>query len=115
LLYWNVILTDSTNSLLTSIIFLIIFSMLIFRKKLIKKISFYFLGIALILFLYYIGFFDGVLRFIHEDDLTEFIVRHEIWQAGFNTFIDNPLFGVGIGKSEHILSSSGLEVNQFHN
>src|SRR5699024_3438467 len=51
LLYWNVILTDSTNSLLTSIIFLIIFSMLIFRKKLIKKISFYFLGIALILFL----------------------------------------------------------------
>lgn len=115
LLYWNVILTDSTNSLLTSIIFLIIFSMLIFRKKLIKKISFYFLGIALILFLYYKGFFDGVLSFIQEDDLTEFSGRPEIWQAGLNTFIDNPLFGVGIGKSEHILSSSGLEVNQFHN
>src|SRR5699024_1617070 len=80
-LYWYVILTDSTYSLLTSIIFLIIFSMLIFRKKLIKKISFYFLGIALILFLYYKGFFDGVLSFIQEDDLTEFSGRPEIWQA----------------------------------
>src|SRR5699024_12284417 len=105
LLYWNVILTDSTNSLLTSIIFLIIFSMLIFRKKLIKKISFYFLGIALILFLYYKGFFVGVLSFIQVDDLKEFSGSPEIWKAVLNIFMINLLLGLVLGMREKFFFS----------
>lgn len=114
-LYLNLFLTNSTNGFLSSLIFLMLFFLLLFYKNIIRVYIFGLSSLVTLIILYIRGYFDGIIDFFVYRDFTEFSGRTDIWNAGFKAFLDNPIIGVGIGKTEDILFANGFGLSQFHN
>lgn len=114
-LFINLFLTNSTNGFLSSLIFLMLFFLLLYYKNIIRVYIFSLLSIAILMILYIRGYFDGVIDFLVYGDFTEFSGRTDIWKVGIRSFLDNPIIGIGIGKTEDTLSANGFGESQFHN
>src|SRR5690625_2925303 len=114
-LYLNLFLTNSTNGFLSSLIFLMLFFLLLFYKNIIRVYIFGLSSLVTLIILYIRGYFDGIIDFFVYRDFTEFSGRTDIWNAGFKAFLDNPIIGVGIGKTEDILFANGFGLSKFHN
>lgn len=114
-LFINLFLTNSTNGFLSSLIFLMLFFLLLFYKNIIRVYIFGLSSLVTLIILYIRGYFDGIIDFFVYRDFTEFSGRTDIWKVGIRSFLDNPIIGIGIGKTEDTLSANGFGESQFHN
>ena len=115
IVFLNIIWTNSFNSLLASIIFIVVFIIIRYKKKPVKKIAFFSFSISLLSYFIINGHFDGIFDFIKYGDITEFNGRIQLWNAGLNTVKENLFLGIGVDQQARILSELGFSVSQFHN
>ncbi|WP_298472148.1 O-antigen ligase family protein [uncultured Psychrobacillus sp.] len=111
----NLIWTESTNSLISVIIFLATFFFMFYKINYIKRTLIIFAGVSISFFLLRSNFFEGVVNFMRFGDISELSGRTNLWLAGLKVFSENIIFGIGLGHSPRILSNSGYENDQFHN
>lgn len=109
LYYYEILMSFSRTALIASIFFVCIYILLTSKQNLKRNSIIIILLFSSLLFLMYYGEWYTFLEMnLRGSGTSTFTGREFLWKFGLETFLENPLFGIGRGEVGSLLGSSNL-------